>query len=330
MRSCPSRNRSAQTVDLLADHPLDRIAAGIDFRPHILDHDASVGPPFRAMPGSRPMRRRARSALAAPGAARARSTRTSSGASAEPRRRRPARRRRAASRRAPASRRDTRPAARQQPLEHDLARLALLRVDQNQGALGAALALPQQREQRVVGRLRRRCGPSSLSAGTAAFMPVDRGDVTRCRSKRGGSGSSVVAVRHHRDAPRPAVLEAHRHHHAGRERGGEGIGLAVARLDLALRKPGRQQLGDQPLGVVAFRKGDRRRDMAVFLVLVEQPRALEIPPFEAVEQIVEAGIGERQHLLLARPEVLGAEHDIRDRRALAASISRRHASAGTL
>ena len=49
--SWPSRKMSAQTVDLVADHPLDRIAAGIDLGPDILDQDARLGPPFRAMSG---------------------------------------------------------------------------------------------------------------------------------------------------------------------------------------------------------------------------------------------------------------------------------------
>ena len=48
-------------------------------------------------------------------------------------------------------------------------------------------------------------------------------------------------------------------------------------------------LGGQARGIVAFGKGDRRRDLAEFVILFDGPRGVQVPPFGAVEQIVEAG-----------------------------------------
>src|SRR6516165_4684230 len=58
---------------------------------------------------------------------------------------------------------------------------------------------------------------------------------------------------------------------------------------------------------MAFGKADRRRYMAKSFVLLEQPRALEVPPFDTVEEIVEAGIGKGQNCPVRRPQSLGAE-----------------------
>src|SRR5215471_13583865 len=62
---------------------------------------------------------------------------------------------------------------------------------------------------------------------------------------------------------------------------------------------------------MAFGKPDRRGDVAKGLVLLDQPRALEVPPFDAVEEIVEAGIGERENRIFWRPKGFGAEDDVR-------------------
>ena len=82
------------------------------------------------------------------------------------------------------------------------------------------------------------------------------------------------------------------------------------RLDLAIWEAGGHQFCDEPLGVMALREPDRRRDMAEAVILVEQPRALEIPPFDAVEQIVEPGRGERLDLIQRGPEIFGEEQDL--------------------
>ena len=192
------------------------------------------------------------------------------------------------------------PGRRQQP-RHDHSRASRSCVLTRISARSSPLSVCRSSdEQRVVGRRQAALRPLLVERRDRRLHAVDRGD-KRLQVEARRLLLVLVAVRHDRDAPGPAELESHRHHDAGRERGRQRIGLAVARLDLVLRKPGRQQFGDQPLGVVAFRKRDRRGDMAEFLVLFEQPRALEIPPFQAVEQIVEAGLGERQHLLLAAP-----------------------------
>ena len=83
------------------------------------------------------------------------------------------------------------------------------------------------------------------------------------------------------------------------------------RLDLAIWEAGGHQFCDEPLGVMALREPDRRRDMAEAVILVEQPRALEIPPLDAVEEIIETGAAQGEDRFLRRPEVFGAEHHVR-------------------
>src|SRR5262249_46462495 len=62
---------------------------------------------------------------------------------------------------------------------------------------------------------------------------------------------------------------------------------------------------------MALRKADRRRDVSESLILIEQPRAFEIPPFDAVEEIIEAGVGECLDFIHRGAEILGQEQDIR-------------------
>src|SRR5206468_1603944 len=73
---------------------------------------------------------------------------------------------------------------------------------------------------------------------------------------------------------------------------------------------GRDQLGHQPLGVMALGEPNRRSDLAELLVLLQEPRALEIPPFDAVEKIIEAGIRERSYLPDLRAQRLGQEQRV--------------------
>jgi len=58
---------------------------------------------------------------------------------------------------------------------------------------------------------------------------------------------------------------------------------------------------------MALGKADRRCDVAKSFVLVEQPWALEVPPFDAVEKIVEAGICKRENCPFWRPQSFGTE-----------------------
>ncbi len=148
------------------------------------------------------------------------------------------------------------------------------------------------------------------------------------RSKRSGSrGLGRVSLTFEPLAP--AELESHRHHHAGGKAGGEGIGLGIAPHDRAARDDalGRKLLGE-PLGVVTFGERDRRRDAAEGVVLRDEPRALEVPPFHAVEEIVEARAIERRHVFGGRAKRLGAEEglgiDRARRRDDAAPDARRH------
>src|SRR6185437_44633 len=115
---------------------------------------------------------------------------------------------------------------------------------------------------------------------------------------------------YHVEAAAPAELVAHRHHDAAREARGKGVGLTVARLERPRADPAALELGRKPLGVVALGKGDRGRDGAKILVLVEQPKAFEVPPFGAVEQVIEAHAGKPAHLGQTRAERLGREQAI--------------------
>ena len=57
-------------------------------------------------------------------------------------------------------------------------------------------------------------------------------------------------------------------------------------------------------------KGDRGRDRAELLVLIEQPARPHVPPLRAVEQVVEAGAAQGQRFLEQRPQVLGHEQNV--------------------
>ena len=169
--SCPSRKMSAQTVDLVADDPLDRIAAGIDLGPDILDQDARVGPPFRAMSRVAPdirarrdrhlphrPRRRVQDAHIERRDPEARqhrrrlALRQGIGRASAARRSGPARPPTAA----PAA--TTSRGSRSCVLTRTSARSSPLSVCRSSTSSGSS------------GGDRRRCGPSSLSAGTDAFM----------------------------------------------------------------------------------------------------------------------------------------------------------------
>src|SRR5205085_5538133 len=91
---------------------------------------------------------------------------------------------------------------------------------------------------------------------------------------------------------------------------GKGVSLSIARLDLGFRNSGSAQLTNQPVGIMALRKADRRRDMAKIFVLFQQPWTFEIPPLDAVEEIIEAGAAEREDRFFRRSEVFGAEHHV--------------------
>ena len=80
---------------------------------------------------------------------------------------------------------------------------------------------------------------------------------------------------------------------------------AIAALELVRLRVAERH--GQALGVVAFRKRDGRRHLAVEVVLLEQPGRPEIPPLGAVEQEIEARVLQPQHLLGRAAEGLGEE-----------------------
>src|SRR5262249_42155757 len=92
-----------------------------------------------------------------------------------------------------------------------------------------------------------------------------------------------------------AVFESDGHHHAGGEAGGEQQLKSQPGFDLLV--PFGAGLRREPLRVVALRKGNRRRDAAEPVILVEQPVSAKIPPLRAVEDVVEAGAGKRRYLV---------------------------------
>ncbi len=51
------------------------------------------------------------------------------------------------------------------------------------------------------------------------------------------------------------------------------------------------RFGTKPLGIVAFGKADRGNAFPGKVVLLHQPGAAVIPPFRAVEYVVETGLG---------------------------------------
>ena len=254
--------------NVLAHHPLRRIAPAIDLRPDILDEDACVLPPLRVV------RRRAMRPVPAPDFHRSR--RAQRGAQHSHLQRRdhdPA-----ANRPLFAARQhlaDCKPVAEieqtggaEQLLDRDFLCLPLLRIDQAQRPLGAAVALTQQHNEGVIRAAQQPLRPLLIERRGRLLHQVDAGD-ERSQVETLGLRRQLFAIGDDREPARPAELESHRHHDAGRKRGGERISLTVMRLDLPFRKPGRYQFGHQPLGIMALRKTDRRCDLAELLVLLE-------------------------------------------------------------
>ena len=92
-----------------------------------------------------------------------------------------------------------------------------------------------------------------------------------------------------------AILEAHRHQHAGG--GGQGIEVAGAVEPGDLVRLLDVEGGGEAGRVVVFREGHRGRDPAQLLLLVQEPAVVEVPPAAAVQDQVEAAAGEGPHLL---------------------------------
>ena len=63
----------------------------------------------------------------------------------------------------------------------------------------------------------------------------------------------------------------------------------------------------QSLGVVRLGKTDRRRDALVGGMLVKRPALVIIPPFDRVEEIIEAAVPERLDLVEPAAEGFGIE-----------------------
>ncbi len=183
-----------------------------------------------------------------------------------------------------------------------------MRVDENKGTIVPPLGFALQNQQRVVSVGQQALRALLVQRRHRLLHRVDLGnEVTEVKTL---GLRLVIAGFNDIEAPRPAVLEAHRHHHAGGICRCEGISLAIPWLDLTFRNPCGDQLVDQPVGIMALGKADRWCDVAEILVLLEQPLAFEIPPFDTVEQIVETGAREGKNSLLRRPQVLGAEHHL--------------------
>ncbi len=87
-----------------------------------------------------------------------------------------------------------------------------------------------------------------------------------------------------------AILEAHRHQHAGG--GGQGIEVAGAVEPGDLVRLLDVEGGGEAGRVVVFREGHRGRDPAQLLLLVQEPAVVEVPPAAAVQDQVEAAAGE--------------------------------------
>ena len=97
-----------------------------------------------------------------------------------------------------------------------------------------------------------------------------------------------------------AEFEAHRHHDAGGEEGGE---------EVALLEPGEVavQFLAEAGRVVALREADRAGGLAHEVVLLDQPPILEVPPLGAVEDVIEAGAGGVARLVGGAAERFGDE-----------------------
>ena len=76
------------------------------------------------------------------------------------------------------------------------------------------------------------------------------------------------------------------------------------REEVALFQPGdvAVQFDGKTIGVMALRKGNRGRDLAGQLVLLQQPRLVEIPPLGAVEDEIETGLRGVFRLVGGAPE----------------------------
>jgi len=75
---------------------------------------------------------------------------------------------------------------------------------------------------------------------------------------------------HHVKALGEPVFEPHRHHDGAGETGGEAIAQPVCGLEFLDAHA--LEFMRQAIGVVTFRKSDGRRDVAILIVLVQQPR----------------------------------------------------------
>ncbi len=189
-----------------------------------------------------------------------------------------------------------------------LARPVAVAVDEDPRAVFAALGAPLEDDQIGVAAGQQALRPLLVQCRDRELHRIDLGD-EQAQIEALGLGR-LLAARHHRQSPPPSVFEPHRHQYAGRIRRRKGVSLAITWLDLAVGDARGAQLGRQPRGVVALGKADRRCDVAKRLVLVEQPRAFEVPPFDAVVEIVKTGIGQRQHRFFRGTHGFGAKQRV--------------------
>ena len=197
----------------------------------------------------------------------------------------------------------------------DAAKARLIRVDQHDRGVVRGGDVPARKAEQTDDRAVRRgdlaLRPFGVQRGRCRLHRVDLADVAGEVDARPLRLPLPVARARadHVHARPAAVFVAHRDHDAAREGGREQVAEAVLPLELGRLEVA--QVRRQALGVVALRKGDRRRDVTVQLVLLEQPRRAEVPPLRAVEHVVEARRLERQHLLGRAAQRLGEEAALR-------------------
>ncbi len=152
------------------------------------------------------------------------------------------------------------------------------------------------------GAERRHCAPSTLAAGRSGAQAVHRRDEARdvdAGVVLAALGRRLDHVERLRVAPLVAIVISTRP-----RRGGERVAaLEFRRHRLA---PARER-GREALHVVVFREGDRGRQDAQALVLLQGPGCLQVPPGEGIEQVVEPGLRRGAGLLEGAAQVSAAK-----------------------
>ena len=202
----------------------------------------------------------------------------------------------------------------QEPAQGQPVALAVIGVDKEdrrgRGGGGRALVEAQQAHDTGVGR---RDPPLRAGQVQDRRLGLDamrrRDEVPQVDPRRPGLAFPALGRGRDRiERLETAELEAHRHHRpatepercqiAGTVERGDRLGLGDARFN---REPRR---------VVVLREGDRGRYAAQLVVLVEEPALVEVPPFAAVEDQIEAAAGEHPRPLERTAQRCGQEDGV--------------------